>query len=288
MSTIISKQNGRVSFRDSSDSVIPIEGSAQFSELLAPTLLVGASDAVTGFVLDAIPDNWVKTKGITTITAAHIGQGVTTLGSGAFYNCTSLASVTLPDSLTIISDGGYGNGAFDSCAALTSVTIPNSVTSIGDYAFYDCTSLTSLTIGNSVTSIGNYAFQNCTSLTSITIPDSVTTIGNYAFGYCSGLTSVVIENSGIGLGEFFYCTSLTSITIGNSVTSISNAAFQNCSSLTSADILVTKTIIDAATSIFQNTHTDLVLHVRASDGTWTAGTGLSIGGNASVDVIKDL
>ena len=244
MSTIIKKQNGRVSFRDSSDSVIPIEGSAQFSELLTPTLLVGASDAVTGFVLDAIPDNWVKAKNITTITAAHIGQGVTTLGSGAFAGCSNLASVTLPDSLTVISDGGFGNGAFYGCSSLTSLTIGNGVTTIGSNAFYNCDALTSITIGNSVTSIGNYAFYDCTALTSITIPNSVTTIGS--------------------------------------------GAFRNCFSLTSANIYVTKTIIDAATSIFQVTHADLALHVRASDATWTAGTGLSIGGNASVDVIKDL
>jgi len=267
MSITIKKQNGKIILRDDTDSPLLVEGDAQSTDLPAITFLAGASDAVTGFALDAIPDDWVKAKNITTITAAHIGQGVTTLGTGAFAGCSNLASVTLPDSLTVISDGSYGNGAFGFCTSLTSVTIPNSVTSIGNYAFYDCTSLTSVTIGNSVTTIGVQAFTSCTSLTSITIPNSVTTIGVEAF------------NS---------CTSLTSVTIPDSVTNIESYAFYSCSSLTSADILVTKTIIDAATNIFQSTHTDLVLHVRASDATWTAGTGLSIGGNASVDVIKDL
>ncbi|MDB4648239.1 leucine-rich repeat domain-containing protein, partial [Akkermansiaceae bacterium] len=71
-----------------------------------------------------------------------------------------------------------GGGAFTGCTSLTSITIPDSVTSIGDYAFVVCTSLTSITIPDGVTSIGDYAFDNCTSLTSITIPDGVTIIND--------------------------------------------------------------------------------------------------------------
>ena len=108
----------------------------------------------------------------------------------AFYCCSSLTSVTIPDSVTSI-----GYWAFLGCAGLTSITIPNSVTSIGDRAFYDCSSLTSITIGNSVTSIGDYAFQNCSSLTSVTIPDSVTSIGRYTFSRCSSLTSLTFSDT---------------------------------------------------------------------------------------------
>ena len=131
---------------------------------------------------------------------------ITSIGWDAFYDCDSLTSVTIPDSVTSI-----GYGAFSSCHSLTSVTIGNGVTSIGDYAFYSCDSLTSVTIvGNGVTSIGSYAFRNCTSLTSVTIGNGVTSIGDYAF---SG------------------CTSLTSITIPDSVTSIGDCAFVDCYSL---------------------------------------------------------
>ncbi len=93
----------------------------------------------------------------------------------------------------IPSDGSItsiGDSAFGGCSSLTSVTIPDSVTSIGEQAFYDCSSLTSVTIGNSVTSIGNWAFQGCSSLTSVTIPNSVIFIHNNAFGGCSGLTTI--------------------------------------------------------------------------------------------------
>ena len=92
---------------------------------------------------------------------------------------------TIPDGIKQIV-----GGAFYNCSSLTSVTIPNSVTSIGDWAFKWCSSLTSVTIGNSVTSIGNEAFWGCEGLTSITIPNSVTSIGYEAFVGCSGLTSI--------------------------------------------------------------------------------------------------
>ncbi|MBQ6977053.1 MAG: leucine-rich repeat domain-containing protein, partial [Paludibacteraceae bacterium] len=150
-----------------------------------------------------------------------------------------------------------GDYAFYNCRSLTSVTIPNSVTSIGEWAFYDCSSLTSVTIGNSVTSIGEKAFYECSSLTSIEIPNSVTSIGNSAFetvpsiiynGTATGRPWGARSLNGYIEGNLVYAdatkTTLLAcfaavegeIVIPNSVTSIGDYAFYNCRSLTSVTI----------------------------------------------------
>ena len=121
-----------------------------------------------------------------------------------------------------------GDYAFAGCSSLQSVTIPNSVTRICDGAFSGC-GLTSITIPNSVTYIADAAFAGCSSLQSVTIPNSVTSIGNRAFSEC-GLTSVTIPNSvtWIIYSAFSGCSSLTSVTIPNSVTKICDGAFSDC------------------------------------------------------------
>ena len=146
----------------------------------------------------------------------------------AFYNCTALKSVTIPESVTGICD--Y---AFTYCEGLTSIIIPNSVTSIGNEAFEYCNSLTSVTIGSGVQSIGVGAFAFCTGLTSVTIGSGVTSIGEGAFAYCNSLTSVTIGSGVTSIGDFAfaYCNSLTSIIIPESVTSIGDMAFADCNTL---------------------------------------------------------
>ncbi len=171
--------------------------------------------------------------GCTSLTSVTIPDSVTSIGSYAFSGCDSLTSVTIGDGVTSI-----GIGAFSDCTSLTSIIIPDSVTSIGGSAFAGCTSLTSVTIPDSVTSIGSYAFSGCDSLTSITIPDGVTSIGGYAFYSCDSLTSVAIGNGVTSIGDdtFSRCTSLTSVTIPDGVTSIGEQAFNDCTGLTSVTI----------------------------------------------------
>ena len=196
------------------------------------------------------------------VTKANIphtikGVTVTSIGGSAFRYCTSLTSVTIPDSVTSI--GGW---AFTDCASLTSVTIPDGVTSIGEYTFSWCTSLTSVTIPDSVTSIGEFAFHNCKSLTSMTIPRSVVSIGYDAFGWCESLTSVTILDGvrSIGNSAFTDCKSLTSVTIPNSVTSIGRGAFSSCASLTGIWVAEGNShyVSDASGVLFNKDKTTLV------------------------------
>ena len=138
----------------------------------------------------------------------NIAEGTRGIADYAFYECSELTSVIIPNFVTNI-----GEKAFSRCQGLISITIPNSVMSIGNYAFQSCRGLTSITIGNSVTSIGMGAFDGCSGLTSVIIPNSVTTIGDDAFRECSGLTSVTIGNSvtSIGIHAFYQCCGLTEV-----------------------------------------------------------------------------
>ena len=158
---------------------------------------------------------------------------VTEIGNSAFYECSGLTSVTIPNSVTSIEINAFLN-----CSGLTSVDIPNSVTSIGHFAFQNCSRLPSVTIPSSVTSIGIGAFSGCSGLTSMIIGDSVITIGDNAFQNCSGLTSVTIPNSVISIGNYAFsiCSGLTSVTIPSSVISIGACAFAICSGLTSITV----------------------------------------------------
>ena len=108
-----------------------------------------------------------------TVTYRGTTYSVTSIGDYAFYGCSRLTSVKIPNSVTSI-----GFEAFSGCSGLTSVTIPNSVTEIDGGAFASCSGLTSVTIPNSVTEIGGGAFASCSGLKSVTIPNSVTAIGN--------------------------------------------------------------------------------------------------------------
>ena len=161
-----------------------------------------------------------------TVTKDGVKYTVTSIGNYAFYRCSSLTSVDIPDGVTSI-----GNGAFEICHSLTSITIPDSVTSIGNSAFDSCDSLTSVTIPDSVTSIGDSAFEFCYSLNSITIPDSVTSIGNGAFYRCTGLTSVAFMGkeppSNFSSDSFSGCTALKTVYLSDDLTEEEQTAWEN-------------------------------------------------------------
>ena len=206
---------------------------------------------ITGYTAD-LPANVV-------IPSTVEGYPVTAIGDEAFYDCSSLTSVTIPDSVTYI-----GESAFSYCTALTSVTIPDSVTTIGSRAFERDGALTTVTVGEGVTSIGQWAFASCYGLTAIvvdtanskyssvdgvlfnkdqtiliqypngktdasyTVPNGVTAIADWAF-YNSHryLTSVTISDSvtTIGADAFCWCDNLKSVSFGKNVTTIGDEAF---------------------------------------------------------------
>ena len=126
--------------------------------------------------------------GIVSIPSEVKGYSVVAISDFAFYDCSSLTSITIPNSVTTI-----GDYAFSYCSGLTSVTIPNSVTTIGKSAFRECTGLTSVTISENVTSIGWSVFNGCISLSTLVIPKSVISIGFFSFDNCPGLASIVVE-----------------------------------------------------------------------------------------------
>jgi uncharacterized repeat protein (TIGR02543 family) len=225
-----------------------------------------------------IPGNLTFTSSGTSITitgfatppsgSLTIPGGVTSIGSNAFQNCTSLTSVIIPSSVTSI-----GQYAFYNSGLTGSVVIPSSVTSIGQNPFYFCANLVSIIVDpanlnyESVSGVlfnktGTTLFEAPAGMTgSYTVPSSVTSIaessftsdgngggggaGSGAFEGCSKLTSIIIPSSVTTVGNdvFAYCTSLVSVTIPASVTSIGAAAFCGCSSLLGVTIPASVTSI---------------------------------------------
>ena len=121
-----------------------------------------------------------------TVTYNGVTYTVTQIGNKAFYNCKSLTSVTMPNTIQII-----GSYAFYHCDELTTVVIPNSVTTIGYAAFWLCLGLTEAVIPNSVTEVGGMAFRNCTAMTRVVIGENVASIGSTCFIYNPNITEVI-------------------------------------------------------------------------------------------------
>lgn len=182
---------------------------------------------------------------------------VTKIGSSAFYKCTNLKSVSLPNGVSEIALIAFGN-----CTSLEDIRIPVNLKIFGDYAFLDCTSLTSVTVPDNLTSFGEGVFAGCTAIkefkgfyakdngralymgstivayanasgSTYSIIRGITDIASAAFSGCVDLTKITIPDSiiNIGYNSFARCTGLTCVTIPAQVATINDFAFEDCDNL---------------------------------------------------------
>ena len=169
----------------------------------------------------------------------ELGNGITNIGTYAFYNCYSLSAITVPAGVTSLE-----TYAFYNCYSLSAITVPAGVTRIGTYAFYNCYSLSAITVPAGVTNIGDRAFFNCYSLSAITVPAGVTRIGTYAF---------------------YNCYSLSAITVPAGVTSLETYAFGNCYGMAEYHFLPTEPPSITNTNVFSNIQSDCIIYVPYSE-----------------------
>ncbi len=184
------------------------------------------------------------------------GMTVTNIGWNAFYGCTSLSNITIPDSITSIEAGAFmdctslsdmtisdsviylGKAAFGRCISLENISIPDGVKRIEEGAFSECSNLKSIKLPEKLEYIGYKAFSDCASLESVTIPEGVISLDYKAFSNCINLKSVILPESLTCIYDcaFLDCISLKNISIFDNVDSIGYNAFGNCISLESITI----------------------------------------------------
>ena len=214
----------------SSDDIFAIQSyEGNETEIVIPTKIFDGTNSayVTEIADEAFKNYYVQTL--------YMPNTITKIGDEAFYNCTSLESITLSRSLTEI-----GDEAFHACNQLTNMDIPSSVTRIGEGAFSSCFSLTSISLPTSLEKIEANTFENCHKLTSISLPDGVTSIEENAFKNCYIMTSVELSESLTKIGDsaFENCQNLLTIDMPDTVTSIGDNAFRYCYNLASVNLSI--------------------------------------------------
>ena len=187
---------------------------------------------------------WYSIRETITAVSFESGSEITGIGAYAFFECYSLASITIPESVT-----GIGAYAFHGCDSLTSITIPESVTSIGKHAFYGCDSLTGITIPESVTSIGETAFADCYSLQTLSFSEPRTeklTMNSHAFSNCKSLTELSLPEKTTATGSYAFqaCTALKTVTLPESLRTVSDGAFYACGALETVTVKSKELTID--------------------------------------------
>ena len=188
---------------------------------------VGGFDYFTSLETVYIPDSVTKLGNPEIISDDWGGEYVTPNG----FSNSGVKTVVIGENSQLKT---ISNSCFNSCSSLQSITLPNSVTSLGDNCFYNC-GLTSINIPNSVISIENKCFQSCSALETVTFeePCQITELPANCFNECSSLQSITIPNSVTSLVKscFYNCNELQSINIPNTIKSIGSSCFTQCSKL---------------------------------------------------------
>ena len=123
-----------------------------------------------------------------------VPEGVVSIGDVAFATSTSLAIITLPESLEKI-----GVAAFSDCPRLLSITIPSGVTEISDFMCNNSIHLAEVNLPETITRIGYAAFA-ATELSKFKIPDACTEIGDQAFAETQ-LAEIIIPKTVVTIGD---------------------------------------------------------------------------------------
>lgn len=235
----------------SSDDIFAIQSyEGNETEIVIPTKIFDGTNSayVTEIADEAFKNYYVQTL--------YMPNTITKIGDEAFYNCTSLESITLSRSLTEIGDEAFhacnqltnmdipssvtriGEGAFSSCFSLTSISLPTNLEKIEESTFENCHKLTSISLPDGVTSIEENAFKNCFIMTSVDLSESLTKIGDSAFENCQNLLNIDMPDTVTSIGDnaFRYCYNLASVNLSSSLLTIGDNAFNSCGALTKIDI----------------------------------------------------
>ena len=179
-------------------------------------LTISGSGNMSNYSMGDAPWNEITLKNIwdveDLIEKIVIGNGVTSIGNNAFYDCDSLREISLPATLKMIGESAFYNSSlekiempdsvtainersFNGCSNLYSVKLSSKLKAIPSWAFNDCTMLDSIVIPEGVTIIDYAAFDGCLALEKITLPITLKTIGSSAFDDCSSLSTVIFNGS---------------------------------------------------------------------------------------------